>query len=71
MLHEYATTGELEEKMARGVADLALGPRPEDWPGPVTVVGQERMVLVVPHPAQLHGRPDGGGGRRGAADGRP
>ncbi|MEU8785979.1 LysR family transcriptional regulator [Streptomyces sp. NPDC048637] len=49
VLHEYATTEELDEQMARGVADLALGPRPKDWPGPVTVVGQERMVLVVPH----------------------
>ncbi|WP_310723259.1 LysR family transcriptional regulator [Streptomyces sp. N2A] len=48
VLHEYATTGELEEQMARGVADMALGPRPKDWPGPVSVVGSERMVLVVP-----------------------
>ncbi|MFI1203144.1 LysR family transcriptional regulator [Streptomyces sp. NPDC020883] len=49
VLHEYATTGELTDRMARGVADMALGPRPEDWPGPVTVVGRERMVVVVPH----------------------
>ncbi|MYT28059.1 MULTISPECIES: LysR family transcriptional regulator [unclassified Streptomyces] len=49
VLHEYATTDELTGQMARGVADMALGPRPEDWPGPVTVVGRERMVLVVPH----------------------
>ncbi|WP_030803631.1 LysR family transcriptional regulator [Streptomyces sp. NRRL S-337] len=48
VLHEYATTGELEEQMARGVADMALGPHPKDWPGPVSVVGSERMVLVVP-----------------------
>ncbi|MEU5212758.1 LysR family transcriptional regulator [Streptomyces sp. NPDC020742] len=48
VLHEYATTEELHEQMARGVADMALGPRPADWPGPVTVVGQERMVLVLP-----------------------
>ncbi|MGW1373799.1 LysR family transcriptional regulator [Streptomyces sp. NPDC002446] len=56
VLHEYATTEELYEHMARGVADMALGPRPADWPGPVTVVGQERMVLVVPHGDPLAGR---------------
>lgn len=56
VLHEYATTEELDEQMARGVADLALGPRPKDWPGPVTVVGQERMVLVVPHGDPLAAR---------------
>ncbi|MFD8544157.1 LysR substrate-binding domain-containing protein [Streptomyces sp. NPDC059649] len=57
VLHEYATTEELEEQMARGVADMALGPRPKDWPGPVTVVGRERMVLVVPHGDPLAARP--------------
>ncbi|MCK7625558.1 LysR family transcriptional regulator [Streptomyces sp. RS10V-4] len=56
VLHEYATTEELTDRMLRGVADMALGPRPEDWPGPVTVVGRERMVLVVPHGDPLAGR---------------
>ncbi|MER6309894.1 LysR family transcriptional regulator [Streptomyces sp. NPDC001657] len=56
VLHEYATTGELEEQMARGVADMALGPCPKDWPGPVSVVGSERMVLVVPHGDPLAAR---------------
>lgn len=49
VLHEYATTDELYDEMARGVADMAVGPPPQEWPGPVTVVGKERMVLVVPH----------------------
>ncbi|WP_159425851.1 LysR substrate-binding domain-containing protein [Streptomyces noursei] len=35
---------------------MAPGPRPEDWPGPVTVVGRERMVVVVPHDDPLAGR---------------
>ncbi|SEE03282.1 DNA-binding transcriptional regulator, LysR family [Streptomyces sp. 2112.3] len=56
VLHEYATTEELAEQMARGVADMALGPPPRDWSGPVTVVGQERMVLVVPHGDPLAAR---------------
>ncbi|MGG2459428.1 LysR family transcriptional regulator [Streptomyces sp. RGM 3693] len=56
VLHEYATTDELGDHMARGVADMALGPRPDDWSGPVTVVGRERMVLVVPHDDPLAGR---------------
>ncbi|MEK2477023.1 MULTISPECIES: LysR family transcriptional regulator [Streptomyces] len=56
VLHEYATTDELTDQMVRGVADVALGPRPEDWPGPVTVVGRERMVVVVPHDDPLAAR---------------
>ncbi|MEU6330849.1 LysR family transcriptional regulator [Streptomyces sp. NPDC047049] len=56
VLHEYATTEELAEQMARGVADMALGPPPRDWPGPVTAVGEERMVLVVPHGDPLAAR---------------
>ncbi|WP_329398527.1 LysR family transcriptional regulator [Streptomyces lydicus] len=56
VLHEYATTEELHEHMTRGVADLALGPRPDGWQGPVTVVGRERIVLVVPHGDPLAGR---------------
>ena len=66
VLHEYATTGELSEQMARGVADMAVGPHPADWPGPVTVVGEERMVLVVPHGRSARrpgvGTPGGAGG---------
>ncbi|UQA92508.1 LysR family transcriptional regulator [Streptomyces halobius] len=56
LLHEYATTQELYEQMERGVADVAVGPRPEDWQGPVTVIGREEMVLVVPHDDPLAAR---------------
>ncbi|KIZ14805.1 LysR family transcriptional regulator [Streptomyces natalensis] len=56
VLHEYATTDELDDGMARGVADMAVGPRPKDWPGPVTVVGQEEIVLVVPYDDPLAAR---------------
>ncbi|WP_030665113.1 LysR family transcriptional regulator [Streptomyces rimosus] len=56
VLHEYATTDELYEHMERGVADVAVGPRPKEWPGPVTVVGEEEMVLVLPPGDPLTGR---------------
>ncbi len=46
-LHEYTTSEELREQMERGVADVALGPRPEGWPGPVVSLGREEIVLVT------------------------
>ncbi|MCC3776107.1 LysR family transcriptional regulator [Streptomyces sp. UNOB3_S3] len=46
-LHECVTTEELRDRMERGVADLAVGPRPRDWPGPVVSLGEEEIVLVV------------------------
>ncbi|MBL7497723.1 LysR family transcriptional regulator [Frankia sp. CNm7] len=38
----------LEEYMAEGRADVAVGGRPPDWAGPVRWLGDERYVLVVP-----------------------
>ncbi|MFD3517510.1 LysR substrate-binding domain-containing protein [Streptomyces sp. NPDC058657] len=55
-LHEYATTEALEDHVERGVADLAVGPEPAHWPGPVVRVGQEEIVLVVPFDDPLAGR---------------
>ncbi|WP_399474610.1 LysR family transcriptional regulator [Streptomyces sp. TYQ1024] len=46
-LHEYLTTDELRDHMDRGVADLAVGPRPEGWQGPVVPLGEEEIRLVV------------------------
>ncbi|NGO74958.1 LysR family transcriptional regulator [Streptomyces sp. YC504] len=48
LLHEYGTTEQLEEQVERGVADLAIGPRPAHWTGAVTGVGEEEIVLAVP-----------------------
>ncbi|MGK5630559.1 LysR family transcriptional regulator [Streptomyces sp. URMC 123] len=48
VLREYASTAELREQLERGVADLAVGPRPEAWQGPVVPIGGEDIVLVVP-----------------------
>lgn len=48
VLHEYASTEALEEELERGTADLAVGPRPRRWDGPVVEVGQEEIALIVP-----------------------
>ncbi|MFB7183707.1 LysR substrate-binding domain-containing protein [Streptomyces sp. NPDC056178] len=56
VLHEYATTEALEEQIERGAADLAVGPAPADWPGPVVPVGAEDIVVVVPSDDPLAGR---------------
>ncbi|MEU4506131.1 LysR family transcriptional regulator [Streptomyces sp. NPDC024089] len=56
VLHEYATPEALEEQLERGTADLAVGPPPAHWPGPVVPVGEEEIVLVVPFDDPLAGR---------------
>ncbi|MFF1837266.1 LysR family transcriptional regulator [Streptomyces sp. NPDC058231] len=56
VLHEYATTEALEEQLERGVADLAVGPVPAHWEGPVVPIGTEEVVLVVPFDDRLAGR---------------
>lgn len=47
-LTEFPDRLGLEEFMAEGRADLAVGARPPDWAGPVRFLGDERYVLVVP-----------------------
>lgn len=56
VLHEYATTDALEEQIERGTADLAVGPPPPHWSGPVVPIGAEDIVLVVPFDDLLAGR---------------
>ncbi|MFF7337961.1 LysR substrate-binding domain-containing protein [Streptomyces sp. NPDC008163] len=56
VLHEYATTEALEDQIERGTADLAVGPPPARWSGPVVPVGAEDIVLVVPFDDPLAGR---------------
>ncbi|MFC0599093.1 LysR family transcriptional regulator [Streptomyces palmae] len=56
VLHEYATTEELRECMERGVADVALGPRPKEWRGPVVSLGEEEIMVIVPPDDPLVGR---------------
>ncbi|GAA1174060.1 DNA-binding transcriptional LysR family regulator [Kitasatospora gansuensis] len=46
-LFEHRHADELRDAMAAGQADLALGPPPPDWAGPVHPVGEEEFVVVV------------------------
>lgn len=47
VLREYASAGELADRMERGVADLAVGHRPSQWQGPVEPIGSEEIVIAV------------------------
>ncbi|MBT2382349.1 LysR family transcriptional regulator [Streptomyces sp. ISL-11] len=57
-LHEYSTTEELRDHMERGVADIAVGPRPDGWPGPVVSLGDEEITLITSAGDPLAGRTD-------------
>ncbi|AXB44036.1 LysR family transcriptional regulator [Amycolatopsis albispora] len=46
-LFEHRHTGELREAMLAGQADLAVGPRPDGWEGPVRTLGEEDFVVVL------------------------
>ncbi|MEU8772543.1 LysR family transcriptional regulator [Streptomyces sp. NPDC048606] len=56
VLREYGSTEALEEQLERGVADLAVGPEPKEWTGPVVPLGREELVVVVPFDDPLAGR---------------
>jgi DNA-binding transcriptional LysR family regulator len=47
-LIEFRHAVELRDAMAAGEADVALGPLPPDWPGPVRRLGVEEFVVVLP-----------------------
>jgi DNA-binding transcriptional LysR family regulator len=46
-LHEYLNIDELTEQMKLGVADVAVGPKPHQWDGPLRVLGREELVVVL------------------------
>ncbi|OQO92650.1 LysR family transcriptional regulator [Saccharomonospora piscinae] len=46
-LHEHRHADHLREAMLAGQADLAVGPTPGDWDGPVHVLGEEEFVVVA------------------------
>src|SRR5882757_9732203 len=45
-LVEFQHTDELVAAMEAGNADVAVGPVPQDWQGPVTSIGSEEFVLI-------------------------
>lgn len=47
-LHEYLKREVMEDDVRSGVADIAIGPRPRHWDGPVASLGWEEFVLVLP-----------------------
>jgi DNA-binding transcriptional LysR family regulator len=47
-LREYQRREDLEDDVRSGVADIAVGPRPRDWEGPVVSLGWEEFVIVLP-----------------------
>jgi DNA-binding transcriptional LysR family regulator len=55
-LFEHRHTDELTDAMSAGQADLAVGPRPKDWPGHTHVLGKEELVVVVAKDDPLAGR---------------
>lgn len=47
-LVEFRHTDDLVAAMADGQADVAIGPTPPDWDGPVRDIGAEKFVIVGP-----------------------
>jgi DNA-binding transcriptional LysR family regulator len=47
-LREYAHRRALDDAVRVGVGDIAVGPRPPEWRGPVVELGWEEFVAVLP-----------------------
>ncbi|MCW2884575.1 MAG: hypothetical protein QOE54_4283 [Streptosporangiaceae bacterium] len=47
-VHEFTHVDLLTAEMAHGVADVAVGPRPEGWDGPRRSLGSEEFMVVLP-----------------------
>ena len=56
-LHEFALQATMNESVALGVGDLAIGVRPPGWAGPVVSLGWEQFVVVLPPNDPLAGVP--------------
>lgn len=46
-LHEHAHRRSLAEAARSGIGDIAIGPAPADWDGPVERLGWEELVVVL------------------------
>lgn len=47
-LHEYSHRRALDEAVRSGIGDIAVGPRPPQWRGPIAELGWEEFVAVLP-----------------------
>jgi len=54
-MREYTHRSLLEEGVRSGVGDIALGPVPEGWHGPVERLGFEELVVLLPASDPLAG----------------
>lgn len=52
-LREYLLSRHMEDEVRGGVADVAIGPRPPHWLGPVVSLGWEEFVVVLPEGDRL------------------
>ena len=57
-VHEHRDGPTLAEAVAQGSADLGIGPRPADWPGPLESLGWEEFVVILPPGDPLRERDD-------------
>jgi DNA-binding transcriptional LysR family regulator len=48
-LREYTDRNALAEAVRMGVADIAVGPQPAQWGGPIIELGWEQFVVIVPN----------------------
>ena len=54
-LREYTDRNALAEAVRMGVADIAVGPQPAQWRGPIIELGWEEFVLIIPNTDPLAG----------------
>lgn len=54
-LREHRHREALEDAVRGGAGDLAVGPRPRDWTGPVVPLGWEEFLVVLPPSDPLAG----------------
>ena len=47
-LREFAHREHLNDAVLAGVSDIAVGPRPSSWPGPLVALGWEEFAVVLP-----------------------
>ncbi|MEU3459542.1 LysR family transcriptional regulator [Streptomyces sp. NPDC006733] len=60
-LREYPHADRLQAAMAAGCADLAVGPAPSGWEGPVRDLGVEEFAVVLPADDPQAHHPEGTG----------
>lgn len=57
-LREFTHRTRLEERVAAGFGDLAIGPKPHEWSGPCIDLGWDEFVAVLPVRDPLQHRPE-------------